>query len=198
MRLPDVLILPGWQSSGPLHWQSRWEQRHGYERVEQHDWLRPLRGDWIARLEEVLLARSAPVWLVGHSLGCLLVAAWAAHSRQTVRVAGALLVAPGDPELPALRPALRSWAPIQQTRLPFPALLLGSSNDPYCSLARAQQFASDWGARFVSLGARGHLNAESGLGDWPEGHQWLRQLQAEAAASSPPTLTDDKDSAHGN
>ena len=198
MRHSDVLILPGWQSSGPLHWQSRWEQRHGYERVEQHDWLRPLRGDWIARLDEVLLARSAPVWLVGHSLGCLLVAAWAAHSRQTVRVAGALLVAPGDPELPALRPALRSWAPIQQTRLPFPALLLGSSNDPYCSLARAQQFASDWGARFVSLGERGHLNADSGLCDWPEGHQWLRQLQAEAAASSPSTLTDDKDNAHGN
>jgi predicted alpha/beta hydrolase family esterase len=198
MRLPDVLILPGWQSSGPLHWQSRWEQRHGYERVEQHDWLRPLRGDWIARLEEVLLARSAPVWLVGHSLGCLLVAAWAAHSRQTARVAGALLVAPGDPELPALRPALRSWAPIQQTRLPFPALLLGSSNDPYCSLARAQQFASDWGARVVSLGECGHLNADSGLGDWPDGHQWLRQLRAGAAGLSPSNFTDDKDSAHGN
>ena len=68
----DVLILPGWQSSGPLHWQSRWEALHGYQRVEQHDWLRPLRGDWIARLEEVLLARAVPVWLVGHSLGCLL------------------------------------------------------------------------------------------------------------------------------
>ncbi len=126
----DVLILPGWQSSGPLHWQSRWEALHGYRRVEQHDWLRPLRGDWIARLEEVLLARAVPVWLVSHSLGCLLVAAWAAHSRQTARVAGALLVAPADPELPALRPLLRSWAPVQQTRLPFPALLLGSSNDP--------------------------------------------------------------------
>jgi len=65
-------------------------------------------------------------------------------------------------------------------------------------LARAQQFASDWGTRFVSLGARGHLNADSGLGDWPEGHQWLQKLQAEAAGSSPFTLTDDKDNAHGN
>lgn len=173
----DILILPGWQGCGPLHWQSRWEVLHGYERVEQHDWLRPLRGDWIARLEEVLLARAGPVWLVGHSLGCLLVAAWAAHSRQTARVAGALLVAPKDPELPALRPVLRSWAPVEQTQLPFPALLLGSSNDPYCSLARAQQFARDWGARFVCLGARGHLNAESGLGDWPEGLQSLQALK---------------------
>ena len=198
MRHSDVLILPGWQSSGPQHWQSRWEQRYGYERVEQHDWLRPLRGDWIARLEEVLLARSAPVWLVGHSLGCLLVAAWAAHSRQTARVAGALLVAPGDVELPALRPALRSWAPVQQTRLPFPALLLASSDDPYCSQDRAQQFARDWGARFMSLGACGHLNADSGLDDWPQGHDLLCQLQADAAGASPSTFTDDKDTANGN
>ena len=180
--------------------QSRWEALYGYQRVEQHDWLRPLRGDWIARLEEVLLARVAPVWLVGHSLGCLLVAAWAAHSQQTTRVAGALLVAPGDPELPTLRPALRSWAPLQQVRLPFPALLVGSSNDPYCSLARAQQFGRDWGARFVSLGARGHLNADSGLGDWPEAHQWLLQLQAEAAGAPFPTATPifDKENSHGN
>ena len=196
----DVLILPGWQSSGPLHWQSRWEALYGYQRVEQHDWIRPLRGDWIVRLEEVLLARAAPVWLVGHSLGCLLVAAWAAHSQQTARVAGALLVAPGDPELPALRSALRSWAPVQQVRLPFPALLVGSSNDPFCSLARAQQFGRDWGTRFVSLGARGHLNADSGLGDWLEGHQWLRQLKAESLGSELPisTLIFDKEHAHGN
>jgi predicted alpha/beta hydrolase family esterase len=115
-------------------------------------------------------------------------------------VAGALLVAPGDPELPTLRPALRSWAPLQQVRLPFPALLVGSSNDPYCSLARAQQFGRDWGARFVSLGARGHLNADSGLGDWPEAHQWLLQLQAEAAGAPFPTATPifDKENSHGN
>ncbi|MGB4361802.1 MAG: alpha/beta hydrolase, partial [Rhodoferax sp.] len=49
----NILILPGWQGSGPQHWQSLWQARHGYPRVEQHDWLRPLRGDWIARLEDV-------------------------------------------------------------------------------------------------------------------------------------------------
>ena len=40
-----VLLLPGWQGSGPDHWQSRWEQLHGHLRVEQHDWQRPLRGE---------------------------------------------------------------------------------------------------------------------------------------------------------
>jgi predicted alpha/beta hydrolase family esterase len=42
-----VLILPGWQNSGPDHWQSRWEALYGYQRVQQHDWMRPLRGDSI-------------------------------------------------------------------------------------------------------------------------------------------------------
>ena len=94
-----VLILPGWQNSGPDHWQSRWEVVYGDQRVQQHDWMQPLRGDWMVQLEEaVLAAPPGPVVLAAHSLGCLLTAAWAEHSRNTNRVVGALLVAPGDAE----------------------------------------------------------------------------------------------------
>ena len=175
--LPQTLILPGWQNSGPAHWQSRWEAAYGYQRVEQHDWLRPLRGDWIARLEDVVLACEQPVVLVAHSLGCLLVAAWASHSRNTHRVQAALLVAPGDAEQASLRPVLASWSPIALQRLPFNSLLVGSHNDPYCTLARAQEMAAAWGAEFQDYGERGHINADSGLGDWPEGHAWLKTLQ---------------------
>ena len=72
-----VLVLPGWRNSGPLHWQSLWEQQYGYQRVEQHDWDHPLRGDWITRLEDAVLDVPAgqPIALVAHSLGCILVAA---------------------------------------------------------------------------------------------------------------------------
>ena len=28
MKPQNVLILPGWENSGPRHWQSLWEQRH--------------------------------------------------------------------------------------------------------------------------------------------------------------------------
>jgi len=170
-----VLILPGWQNSGPMHWQSRWEAAQGFQRVEQHDWQRPLRGDWTARLEDVLLSLDEPAVLVAHSLGCLLVAAWAAHSRNTQRVKAALLVAPGDAEREHLRPVLPSWSPVHLQRLPFASVLVGSQNDPYCSAARARQFADAWGSRWVDAGERGHLNADSGLGDWPQG---LRELQA--------------------
>ncbi|MGC4396910.1 RBBP9/YdeN family alpha/beta hydrolase [Hydrogenophaga sp. T2] len=177
MKPENVLILPGWQNSGPAHWQSRWEKAHGYRRVEQHDWMTPQRGDWMARLEDVVLGADGPVVLVAHSLGCILTAAWAAHSRSTARVRGALLVAPGDSERPDLRDQLPSWSPIVRQRLPFPAVLVGSHDDPYCSFERAQGFAADWGARFIDLGNAGHVNADSGLGDWPQGRAWLQELQ---------------------
>ncbi|MBV8621527.1 MAG: serine hydrolase family protein [Curvibacter sp.] len=176
MNSSQVLLLPGWQNSGPDHWQTRWETLHGFKRVEQHDWMRPLRGDWNARLEEVLLSQAEPVLLAAHSLGCLLAAAWAAHSRQTARVRGALLVAPPDLEREDLRPLLPGWTPIERQRLPFPAIVVASSNDGFGSVERAQTLAGDWGAGFVCVGERGHVNAESGLGDWPEGLSLLRSL----------------------
>ena len=176
MNAANRLILPGWQTSGPDHWQSRWERLYGYQRLDQHDWMRPLRGDWIARLEEVLLHRAEPTILVAHSLGCLLVASWAAHSQHTHLVSAALLVAPGDAEREELRPVLSSWSPIALQGLPFKSILVGSRNDPYCAEARARLFASAWGADYVDAGQQGHINAESGLGDWPAGYELLRQL----------------------
>lgn len=176
----NILILPGWQGSPPEHWQSRWERSHGYFRVEQHDWLRPLRGDWIMQLEEVLLAldmaQDGPAVLVAHSLGCLHVAAWAAHSRNTHRVKAALLVAPPDTERQDMRTQLPSWSPIPLQALPFKTRVLASANDPFCTPERARQFASAWGAELVDAGPHGHLNADSALGDWPEAHEQLLQL----------------------
>ena len=185
MTAPTILLLPGWQNSGPAHWQSRWEVLHGFTRVQQHDWMQPLRGDWMMQLEEAVLAASTSVVLVAHSLGCILTAAWAQHSQNTHRVQAAFLVAPGDPEREELRGVLKSWAPVVLERLPFPAELLGSQNDPYCSLERAQQFAAAWGAQWVDCGALGHINSDSGLEDWPEGHERLQALIARTAPGTP-------------
>jgi uncharacterized protein len=117
----NVLILPGWQNSGPGHWQSRWETLYGYQRVDQHDWMTPRRGDWIARLEDVILGCDGPVLLVAHSLGCILTAAWAQISRSTARVQGALLVAPGDPEATNCVPCCPAGRPSCASACPFPA-----------------------------------------------------------------------------
>ena len=173
MKPENVLILPGWQNSGPDHWQSRWEILHGYRRVEQHDWMTPKRGDWMARLEEVVLGCDSPVVLVAHSLGCILTAAWASHSQNSHRVKAAFLVAPGDAERDALRDVLPSWSPIAMQALPFRSVLVGSRNDPYCSFERVQAMGRAWDSGLVDLGKAGHINAETGLVDWPEGHTWL-------------------------
>ncbi len=179
-----ILILPGWQNSGPGHWQSLWQDKFSYQRVEQHNWTQPLRGDWIVRLEEVVLSAEMPVVLVAHSLGCQLVAAWAACSRHADRVSAALLVAAGDVEREELRPVLASWSPIVLQPLPFPSKLVASTNDPYCSFERASQFAKAWGAELVNAGALGHLNADSGLGDWPQGQALLQQLVSSEGITS--------------
>lgn len=172
----QVLLLPGWQDSGPDHWQSHWEHQHGFTRVQQADWMKPLRGDWMVQLEEAVLASTGPLVLVAHSLGCVLIAAWAAHSRNVHRVQGALLVAPGDPEREELRAVLKSWSPVVLQTLPFTSTLVGSQNDPFCTSARARQFALAWGANYVDYGPAGHINADSGLGDWPGGLALLEPL----------------------
>ncbi len=186
------MLLPGWQNSGPEHWQSRWERMYGYGRVQQHDWMRPLRGDWIARLQDVVLGHTAhrdpdapaDIVLVAHSLGCMLVAAWAAHTQLAHHIRGALLVAPGDPQGEEVAVILSSWTQIPHKTLPFPSVLVGSQDDPYCSFTRAQAFACAWGSRFIDYGKSGHINSNSGLGDWPQGHELLTQL-AERDADSP-------------
>lgn len=171
----NVLMLPGWLNSGAGHWQSQWELRHGYTRVEQHDWQRPLRGDWIARLEDMLLSCTEPAVLVAHSLGCLTVAAWAAHSKNLHLVKAALLVAPPDSAREDMRQMLPGWV-VRLQKLPFKTLVFASSNDPFCALARAEQLAFAWEADYKSIGDRGHINAESGLGDWPQAHAELEHL----------------------
>jgi predicted alpha/beta hydrolase family esterase len=178
---PDlrVLLLPGWLDSGTGHWQSQWEQQHGDTRVQQADWLWPRRGDWMARLEEVLLADDRPALLAAHSLGCHLVAAWAAHSRHTDRVCGALLVAPPDLTQADTPPQLHGWRPVVRTRLPFQACLVFSDDDPFGSVAASCQLAEDWGAAPHGMGPKGHINGESGLGAWPQGRAWLQDLAAD-------------------
>ena len=178
---PHIFTLPGWQGSGAQHWQIRWTELFGDELVAQHDWMHPLRGDWITRLEDVVQNQlkkqpDAPIAFVAHSLGCHLIASWAALSPHVSKVAGALMVAPPDPLQANLPPQLHSWRKPVLNTLPFKTALVVSNNDPFCSFAAAQQLAQNWGAELVNIGERGHINAESGLADWSAGREMLNKL----------------------
>lgn len=174
----SVLVLPGYGDSEPEHWQTLWERRHGYVRVPQDDWLAPECAAWVRRLEDAVRGTASPAVLVAHSLACALVAHWAAAG-STARVAGALLVAPPDvDEVRHYLPEVESFAPVPLAPLPFRAIVVASTTDPYVEPARARAFAAAWGARFVDAGDAGHLNAESGFGEWPAGHRLLAELLA--------------------
>lgn len=176
---PLILIVPGIDNSGPTHWQSLWEaQRGDCRRVELGMWSKPHRNTWVNQLNLAIHKAQRPVVLVAHSLGCLAVAWWAQLERPATGnpVVGALLVAPPDTTLAGTDSRLTPFALAECRPLPFPAILVGSEDDPYCSLEAARTLASGLGARFENAGARGHINAESRLGDWPRGQRLLAEL----------------------
>ena len=65
-------------------------------------------------------------------------------------------------------PNLFNWRPIARQTPALASVAVVSSDDPYCAPPR-QAMAQAWGSELLEIGARGHINGESGLGDWPEG-----------------------------
>jgi predicted alpha/beta hydrolase family esterase len=168
--------------SGPEHWQTRWQARlPGCARLAVDDWDRPDRELWLQALRRSLDAAAAPVVVVAHSLGCALLAhgtaRWPGLLVRAVRAA--LLVAPADVDSPARTPPeTRGFAPLPLGRLPFPAVVVASRDDPYVAIDRARAFAGAWRAELADAGPIGHINAASGLRDWPAGLAHLRALIA--------------------
>lgn len=181
MTAITTLLLPGLGDSGPDHWQSHWERRDpGCWRVRQAEWDAPRREDWVDVLDAALKGATEPVVLVGHSNACPTIAHWAVRARppRLARVRAALLVAPADPEGPIYPAGPEGFAPVPMVRLPFPSVVVSSTNDPWVSAERARAFANAWGSRYVELPDAGHINTAAGYGPWPEGWALLEELRA--------------------
>ncbi len=190
---PTVLTVPGLGGSGPAHWQSLWERdRPDTARVELGMWNTPHRNSWVTKLDQAIRAARTPVILAAHSLGCIAVAWWASLSPQPYGwpVAGALLVAPADVDRRHVPDELAGFAPAPRAPLPFPSIVVGSTDDPWISIDRAHSMAADWGSHFVNAGERGHLNAVSGLGHWPEGQELLDRIILAGGNGVPPSPGD--------
>lgn len=176
-----VLVVPGLHGSGAAHWQTRWEQLYpAFERVEQDDWSTPDLPRWSQRMVQVLEQSEKPVLIVAHSFGCLTTMRAANDNDSTAQfnLAGALLVAPADPDKFEVADVL------QEARLPCPSIVIGSSNDPWMASHRAAYWADKWGCGFLNAGSLGHINAESQLGDWEQGLQQFKHLLEMANAFS--------------
>lgn len=175
--MTSVITLPGIDGSGPDHWQTHWEQRdRAFQRFQPSSWSEPDLTDWIVALDRAVLAQDEAPLLVAHSLACLLLAHWSHPVRQRVR--GAFLVSVPDPDGPRFPRAASSFRDPPTSPLPFPALVIASSDDPYGSLDHAQRRAGQWGASILALGQLGHINEASGLASWPQGAQLFEAFRA--------------------
>jgi uncharacterized protein len=171
------LIQPGWQNSGPHHWQTHWQAQLGRfaRRVPQQDWMVPERIAWVEILEQTIRRTSSPIVVLAHSIGCMATV----FAIRSAPVAAVVLVAPADAERPNAPGALHSFTPIPMESLTTPALVIASDSDPYCDLERAEDFAQAWKADLEIVRGGGHINADAGYGPWPDGWlmvgAWLRR-----------------------
>ncbi len=172
MEINNYLILPGHGGSGPEHWQTVWENADPrFRRVEQRDWFAPVCSEWVINLETAVRNTGPNTVLVAHSLGCLLVAHWAQQTY--LRIAGAFLVAPPDPSGSHYPKSVIGFSPIPNIKFKFPSIVAASRNDPFGSQIFARKCSDVWGSQFVDAGSQGHINVESGHGDWSDGRSLL-------------------------
>ncbi len=171
----QILIAPGFGNSGEEHWQTYWQNENtNFVRVEQKNWFQPVADDWVEAIERYVRNASGEVVVVAHSLGCLALAHWA--QKTNLNISGALLVAPPDADDVKLKGVVKGFSPIPLIKLPFKSIVLASTNDEYNPIERAALFARRWGSDFVNVGDKGHINARSGIGNWPEGKLYLAKL----------------------
>jgi len=170
-----IFTVPGLYNSGPQHWQTHWEKEYGFTRIEQKEWETPVCDDWLQTIDAVITQYPLDqVILVGHSLACCTIVRWAERYQRTIK--GVLLVAPSDVEAPSYPPGTSGFSPMPSYTLPFPSIVIASSNDEYVTMDRARCFAKNWGSELINAGDLGHINSSSDLGIWPFGFSQLQKL----------------------
>ena len=92
---------------------------------------------------------------------------------------GAFLVAVPDPKGVSFPAAAHGFVPVPLVPFMFRSLVVASANDQLGSLAHAKHCAMAWGSMFIDIGEAGHINADSGHGEWDEGYELFRQYVAE-------------------
>jgi predicted alpha/beta hydrolase family esterase len=170
------LIVPGFGNSDINHWQTYFErQLPNCTRIEQKSWDKPLCIDWVKTINEKINNHNTEsVILISHSLGGIAIAHWANHYNTIIK--GAFIVAPPDIENPYLDLSLDSFTPIPLAKFPFRSIVVGSTNDNWATKQRTKTFAENWGSELIFIGDAGHINTNSGYGEWKEGLALLKAL----------------------
>ncbi|GAA3090795.1 putative alpha/beta hydrolase family esterase [Kribbella aluminosa] len=180
------IIIPGLDGSDEHHWQSVWEASLPAVRIQPTSWSAPDLTDWSNAITRAAEDTTGDIIFITHSLGCHALAHWltsadTAASRRplSARVRGAFLVAPPDPLAPTFPvDRLPTFTSLPAVALGVPAVLVASTDDPYCTIDAATRLANSWQAPLIPLDHLGHINTETNLGPWPPGHHLLTTFLA--------------------
>ncbi|MCL6246541.1 alpha/beta hydrolase [Acinetobacter sp. ANC 4945] len=177
-----VLIVPGLRDHVEEHWQTLLASKLQKVRTVPPAEINQLNcTNRVARIQAELEQIQGPVILVAHSAGVLMTVHWAAQYQ--AKIQGALLAAPPDlsqqwPENYPSSDVLRQegWDPLPDQKLPFPSIVVASTNDHLASFESVAYLAAVWGSDLVNAGAVGHLNPASGFGEWPLAEELILKL----------------------
>lgn len=170
-----TLLLHGWGGSDAPHWQA-WlagEIAKDYGTVafplldNPHF---PTKNRWMKQVKELLIDFSPEV-VICHSLANTL---WfhLCHEGEITPVKRLLLVAP--PRMDLELDTIKSFFPVTPPSYLFAdeVRLVTSDNDPYMTQEEAIELQKAMGVEMTVLENAGHINADSGFGEWPWVKEW--------------------------
>lgn len=180
-RLVPTLVIPGWHGSGPGHWQSWLEERSAELgrptlRPDFADLEHPDLTQWLAALRDALAELPADDYdVVAHSLGAVLWLHHVADPGESPRAARVALVSPPDPATG--NPQLAGFFPpsldVDTVRRGADGtVLVAGDDDPHLPHGIAAAYGLPLKMATTVIPGGGHLNSESGYGEWPAVLDW--------------------------
>lgn len=170
-----VLLLHGWGGSDYPHWQS-WlageiAQDYGSVSFPLLDNPHfPTKARWMKQIKQ-LLEEQRPHTVICHSMACTL---WfhLCDEGEISPVKRVLLVAP--PRLDLKLDTIKSFFPVSPPTDLYAqeAMLVTSTTDPYLDAEEANALQKALGIPMKVLEDAGHINADSGYGQWPWVKEW--------------------------
>jgi len=178
-----ISIIPGINNSGPQHWQSYWQQKYGFERIEQEEWDQPVFEKWNENLVQSIESNKSEKnnILIAHSLGCLLTIKALPEIQNYI--SGLFLVAVPDPARAFFDGPLKTFRGIPEKNLSIPGYLVYSENDEFSTIDFSVKQGKLWGLKTINAGSIGHINSDSNLGEWEEGYELFSRLRKELHAN---------------
>jgi predicted alpha/beta hydrolase family esterase len=103
--------------------------------------------------------------------------------KYTANILGVFLAAVPDVQSVNFSEVILGYQTPPLEKLPFPSLILVSTDDPYSSIDRAAYFSRNWGSELISIGDLGHVNTDSNLGKCFQGKDLLNKFMGSLKTS---------------